>query len=227
MSLEDPVARPGGGPRRRTIRGMPPSSTSPIHGVIAVVRADSPEVATTIALGLERTPVSSIEITMTVPDAVDVIRDLSRRLAVPVGVGTVTDRTAAEAAVAAGATFVVSPGLVPGVVEVALAAQVPVVPGALTPTEIMSVWEGGATAVKVFPVSAVGGPSYIRSVRAPLPHVPLVVSGGIAPDEVGAYLDAGAVGVALGSSLVDEEAARSGDADAVERYAVERFAATG
>lgn len=197
--------------------------TSPISGIIAVIRTDSADLATTIAMGLEDTPVASIEVTMTVPDAVEVIRDLTRRLSVPVGVGTVTDRSAAEAAVAAGAAFVVSPGLQTDVVAAALDAEVPVVPGALTPSEIMTAWAAGATAVKVFPVSSVGGPSYVRAVRAPLPHIPLVVSGGVRPSDVDDYLAAGATGISLGSSLIDAEAAATGDVDAVHRQALARL----
>lgn len=188
-----------------------------LSGIIAVIRADSPDVAATIARGLDGTPVNSVEITMTVPDAAELIRDLSHELSVPVGAGTVTEKTAVQGAVAAGARFIVSPGFLPDVVEAALSAGVPVVPGALTPTEVMTAWQAGATAVKVFPVSSVGGPSYVRSIRAPLPHIPLVVSGGIRPDEVDSYLEAGALGVSLGSSLVDAATAAGGDVEAVRR----------
>lgn len=188
-----------------------------LSGIIAVIRADSFEVAATIARGLDGTAVDSVEITMTVPDASGLIRELSHELSVPIGAGTVTEKAAVEVAVAAGARFIVSPGFQSGVVEAALAAQVPVVPGALTPTEVMAAWEAGATAVKVFPVSSVGGPAYVRAIRAPLPHIPLVVSGGISPDEVGSYLEAGALGVSLGSSLVDAATAAGGDVEAVRQ----------
>lgn len=188
-----------------------------LSGTIAVIRADSFEVAATLARGLDGTAVDSVEITMTVPDASGLIRELSYELSVPIGAGTVTEKAAVEVAVAAGARFIVSPGFQSGVVEAALAAQVPVVPGALTPTEVMAAWEAGATAVKVFPVSSVGGPAYVRAIRAPLPHIPLVVSGGISPDEVGSYLEAGALGVSLGSSLVDAATAASGDVEAVRQ----------
>ena len=177
----------------------------------------------TLAMGLEDTPVDSIEVTMTVPDAVEVVRNLSGRLTKPVGVGTVTDAAAVEAVVAAGAAFIVSPGLSSGVVEAALAVGVPVVPGALSPSEIMAAWDSGATAVKVFPVSSLGGPEYIRMVRGPLPHIPLIVSGGISPGEVGAYLEAGAAAVSLGSSLVDSETVATGDPEAVRREVLFRL----
>lgn len=188
-----------------------------LSGIIAVIRADSPDMAATIARGLDGTSVASVEITMTVPDAAELIRGLSQELSVPIGAGTVTEKAAVEVAAAAGARFIVSPGFQSDVVQAALRAQMPVVPGALTPTEIMRAWAAGATAVKVFPVSSVGGPSYVRSIRAPLPHIPLVVSGGIRPDEVGSYLEAGALGVSLGSSLVDVATAAGGDVGAVRQ----------
>lgn len=195
-----------------------------LSGIVAVIRADSPELAATIARGLDGTAVDSVEITMTVPDAVELIRDLSHELSVPIGAGTVTETTAVEVAVGAGARFIVSPGFLSDVVETALAAGVPVVPGALTPTEVMTAWQAGATAVKVFPVASVGGPAYVRSIRAPLPHIPLVVSGGIRPDEVDSYLEAGALGVSLGSSLVDAATAAAGDVEAVRRMVNGRLA---
>ncbi len=195
-----------------------------LAGIIAVVRADSARAASTMALGLEDTPVSSVEITMTVPDAIEVVRDLTTRMRKPIGLGTVTEATSVEAAVAAGAVYVVSPGLDRTVVDAALGAGVPVVAGALTPTEIMAAWDAGATAVKVFPVSSVGGPSYIRAVRAPLPHIPLIVSGGVRPGDVAAYLEAGATGVALGSSLVDPETVALGDVASVRDQALARLA---
>lgn len=160
---------------------------------------------------------------MTVPDAAEVIRDLSHELSIPLGAGTVTEGKATEVAVAAGARFIVSPGFHSEVVEAALEAGVPVVPGALTPSEIMTAWDSGATAVKVFPVSALGGASYVRSVRAPLPHIPLIVSGGIRPAQVDDYLEAGALAVSLGSSLVDTETAETGDVEAVRRQARDRL----
>lgn len=197
--------------------------TDLLAGVIAVIRADSAEVATTLALGMEGTAVDAIEVTMTVPDAISVIRDLTGRLGVPLGVGTVTDPAMVEPAAAAGAEFIVGPGHQRDVVNAALEAGVPVVPGALTPTEILTAWEAGATAVKVFPVSSVGGPAYVEAVRAPLPHIPLIVSGGIRPDEVDAYRAAGALGVSLGSGLVDPATAATGDVEAVRRRIGERL----
>lgn len=160
---------------------MQPTLVDSLSGIIAVIRTDTARAAIALALGLEGTPVGSVEVTMTVPDAVEVVRDLNARLQLPVGVGTVTEAAMVEPAVAAGAAFLVSPGLDTEVVGAALATGVPVMAGALTPTEILAAWKTGATAVKVFPVSSVGGPDYVRMVRAPLPHVPLVVSGGDRP----------------------------------------------
>jgi 2-dehydro-3-deoxyphosphogluconate aldolase/(4S)-4-hydroxy-2-oxoglutarate aldolase len=117
----------------------------------------------------------------------------------------------AELAVAAGAGYLVAPDLRPEVVGWAVGRGLPVVPGALTPTEVAAAWGAGATAVKVFPVSAVGGAAYVRAVRAPLPEVPLVPTGGVGVDDIGAYLDAGAVAVGLGSPLLGDAGDPGGD----------------
>lgn len=202
---------------------MQPTLVDSLSGIIAVIRTDTARAAIALALGLEGTPVGSVEVTMTVPDAIEVVRDLNARLQLPVGVGTVTEAAMVEPAVAAGAAFLVSPGLDTEVVGAALATGVPVMAGALTPTEILAAWKTGATAVKVFPVSSVGGPDYVRMVRAPLPHVPLVVSGGIGPGEVSAYLEAGAAGVSLGSSLVEADLIDSEDIEAIRRQVMARL----
>lgn len=204
---------------------MSPRPDRPWSGVIAVIRAASAKDAEVAARGLAGSGVDSIEVTMTVPGATDVIRDIAADLGLPVGVGSVTDAAGVEAAVSAGATFVVSPGFVPEVVAAALEAAVPAIPGAMTPTEIMRAWESGASAVKVFPVTALGGPSYVRAVLAPLPHIPLIPSGGIEPEEVDLYLEAGAAAVSLGSSLIDRSAVAAGDADMVQRHARQRLTA--
>lgn len=188
-------------------------------GVVAVVRAPTAREALTIGLGLARGGVGTIEITLTVPGAVAVIAELSRDPAVLVGAGTVLDAAAVAAVAAAGAAFVVAPDTDPLVVAAARAHGLPVVPGALTPTEIRRAWALGADAVKVFPVGSVGGPGYVRAVREPLPDVPLVVSGGIALTAVGDYLAAGVRAVCLGSALIDRAAAAAGDTDAVADHA--------
>lgn len=188
-------------------------------GIVAVVRAPTAREALTIGLGLARGGVGTIEITLTVPGAVEVIAELSRDPAVLVGAGTVLDAAAVAAVAGAGAAFVVAPDTDPLVLDAARAHGLPMVPGALTPTEIRRAWVLGAAAVKVFPVGSVGGPAYVRAVREPLPDVPLVVSGGISLAAVADHLAAGVRAVCLGSALIDRTAAAAGDTDAVAEHA--------
>lgn len=189
----------------------------PLTGIIAVVRTQSSATAMTAARALAGTRVDSIEITMTVPDAVEVIRALATEASMTVGAGTVIDASSVSALVQAGAGFIVSPGFDRRVVDAARSENVPVVPGALTPTEIMTAWDAGASAVKVFPIGSVGGASYLRAVAGPLPHIPIVVSGGVTAVEIDDYFAAGAAAVSLGSSLFDAAAVRTGDVAAVRR----------
>ena len=143
------------------------------------------------------------------------------------GVGTVRSAADAEAAVAAGAAYLVAPDLQPEMVAFAVERGVPVVPGGLTPTEIAAAWAAGATAVKVFPVSAVGGPAYCKAVRAPLPEVPLVPTGGVGIDDIGAYLAAGAVAVGIGSPLLGDAGDPGGDLGGLGERARRAVAAAG
>jgi 2-dehydro-3-deoxyphosphogluconate aldolase/(4S)-4-hydroxy-2-oxoglutarate aldolase len=131
----------------------------------------------------------------------------------------------AERAVEAGATYLISPDFRPEVVAWGVERGVPVVPGALTPTEIAAAFTAGATAVKVFPVSAVGGPAYLKAVRAPLPEVPLVPTGGVGLDDIGAYLDAGAAAVGIGAPLLGDAGDPGGDLAALGHRARRAVAA--
>ena len=159
------------------------------------------------ALGaLVRGGIELVEVTLDTPGALEAV-ERGRRAGWTIGVGTVLEPEQVDRAVDAGAAFVVSPGIVPEVVARAVGSGVDVVPGAFTPTEIIRAHAMGAAAVKVFPAS-VGGPGYLRTLRGPLAHVPLVPTGGIATGEIGAYLAAGAVCVGLGSALVGEEPPR-------------------
>ncbi len=188
-------------------------------GIVAVVRAATAAEALTIGTGLARAGVGTIEITLTVPGAVEVIAELSRDPALRVGAGTVLDAAAVSRVAAAGATFVVAPDTDPDVLAAAHAHALPAVPGALTPTEIRYAAKLGADAVKVFPVGAVGGAAYVRAVREPLPDIPLVVSGGIGLDDVAGHFAAGAHAVCLGGALIDRAAAAADDVDAVTAHA--------
>ncbi len=198
-------------------------------GVIAVVRAATPGECRTIVRGLVRAAVPAIELTMTVPDAVTIIGEFAdcgtansgavlgsgTASGTVLGAGTVLDPAACAACGAAGATFIVSPVTDPGVLEQAHRCGVPYIGGALTPTEVLASMRAGSDAVKLFPVGAVGGVGYLRALREPLPALRAVVSGGITAGEASGYLAAGAHAVCLGGALIDREAARRGDVDAV------------
>lgn len=167
-----------------------------------------------------------VEVTLDTPGALDAV-GRGNRSGWTIGVGTVLEPDQVDRSVEAGAAFVVSPGTLPNVIERALELGVDVVPGALTPTEVIRAHTSGAVAVKVFP-AAVGGPSYLRALRGPLPHVPLVPTGGIAIEEVGAYLAAGAVCVGLGGALVgDAPPASNEELDAIAARAQAAVVAIG
>lgn len=186
--------------------------------LIAVIRGTDVSRLTQVVKALMDGGVRCIEITMTVPDAITVLRGVSTMFGdhACVGAGTVLTGDQARASVDAGARFVLAPSLVPEVVA-AVGGVVPVVPGALTPTEVVAAWESGAAAVKLFPAS-LGGTRYLRELRAPLPDVPFVPTGGIEISDVPAYLDAGAVAVGLGGALI-ADAFRGGSLDAVRERA--------
>jgi 2-dehydro-3-deoxyphosphogluconate aldolase / (4S)-4-hydroxy-2-oxoglutarate aldolase len=151
---------------------------------------------------LVRGGIGLVEVTLDTPGALDAVAR-GRRAGWSIGVGTVLEPDHVSRSVDAGASFLVSPGLLPDVVERALDLRVDVVPGALTPTEIIRAHAMGVAAVKLFPAS-VGGPSYVRALRGPLPAVPLVPTGGVRIQDVGAYLAAGAACVGLGGALVGD-----------------------
>ena len=174
-------------------------------GIVPIIRASSPALAIRAAEAIAAGGISVLEITMTVPDAVSVIRALCARLGdnVLVGAGTVLDSEGVRACVDAGAKFIVSPGFDPITVQAAHAAGVPAMPGALTPTEVIAAWRAGADMVKVFPCSAVGGAKYIRALRGPLPQVKLMATGGVNADTAADYIKAGAAALGVGAELVD------------------------
>lgn len=181
-------------------------------GAVAVVRLYDTEAAIRVADALHAGGVTALEITVTVPDACAVIAAIARRFGdeVCVGVGTVLDAATARRAVAAGAQYVVSPVLRREVIEEAHRLGVPAMPGAYTPNEILDAHEAGADVVKIFPTDTLG-PGYLRSVLAPMPFLRLMPTGGVTPDNVGLWLDAGAVAVGLGGALVDVALIAAGD----------------
>ena len=149
-------------------------------GVIPVIRAQSADEAASAIAAIQKGGVSVLEITMTVPGAIELIRDVARRATdALVGAGTVLDPENALACIDAGARFVVSPALNLATIAACREAGVAVLPGALTPTEVLTAWSAGADFVKVFPANALGGPSYLKSLKAPLPQVKLVPTGGV------------------------------------------------
>jgi 2-dehydro-3-deoxyphosphogluconate aldolase/(4S)-4-hydroxy-2-oxoglutarate aldolase len=188
--------------------------------VIAVLRAGDASRFVEVATVLAETGIANIEFTLSSEGAVDALRSYAARLpaGVALGAGTVLDAESADAAVDAGATYLISPALCLDVIERGRELGVPVIAGALTPSEILEAWRAGASAVKVFPAAEAGGPSYIAAVRAPLPHIPLVPTGGVTPDDAAAYLDAGALAVGLGGSLIGD-AGSGGDLDGLRRRA--------
>lgn len=167
--------------------------------IIPVARGHDPDEMTVVAEALRAAGLGILEITLDSPGALDSIADLNNvdRL---VGAGTVTTADAAIDAIGAGAGFIVSPHFDDRIVATAAGRGVPVVAGALTPTEIVAAWEAGASAVKLFPAS-LGGPGYIESVRGPLAGIPLIPTGGIRVDNARNYLEAGALAVGLGGWL--------------------------
>jgi 2-dehydro-3-deoxyphosphogluconate aldolase / (4S)-4-hydroxy-2-oxoglutarate aldolase len=186
-------------------------------GIVPVIRADSETNALRIAEALIGAGLDVIEITMTVPNATRAMEALARQFGsdVVLGAGTITSAAMAAAAIDAGCTFLVTPCVVPDVIAAAKARRVPVICGALTPTEIFSAHRAGADLVKVFPASAVGGPAYIRAVRGPFPHIGLVATGGVGLDTVTAYFDAGVVALGVGGELISRAAVAAGDFQAV------------
>lgn len=181
-------------------------------GIVPVIRANSPEEALRAIAAIQAGGVPIIEITMTVPGAVDLIAEVARnaRDAV-VGAGTVLDPETARACVEAGASFIVSPALNLDTIAACREMATAVLPGALTPTEVVAAWRAGSDLVKVFPAGAVGGPAYIRALKAPLPQVELVPTGGVNLQTAGDFLRAGAYALGVGADLVDLAALRRGE----------------
>jgi len=178
-------------------------------GIVPVVRASSSDQALAAVEAIRAGGIPILEITLTVPGAVQVIADLTRRLGddTIIGAGTVLDADSARACVDAGARFIVSPSLDVPTIETCRRLGVPVFPGALTPTEIVTAWKAGADAVKVFPANAVGGAAYLKSLKAPLPQIELIPTGGVSLENAAAFIAAGAFALGVGADLVKGDAA--------------------
>lgn len=181
-------------------------------GIVAVVRFSDPEPLIEVVKALAEGGVSVAEVTLTVPNALDVIREAKQQLGdrVLLGAGTVLDPESARAAMLAGAEFIVAPNLNLEVVKLCRRYDKVVMPGAFTPTEIVSAWEAGADVVKVFPAEVVG-PAFFKALRGPLPQVKLMPTGGVDLTTAAEFLQAGAVCLGVGGQLVDAKAVAAGD----------------
>ncbi len=189
-------------------------------GLIPVIRARSADEASRAVDAIQAGGVGVLEITMTVPGAVELIREVAGRAKdAVVGAGTVLDPETARACIGAGAQFVVSPALNPATITACRDAGIAVIPGALSPTEVVAAWNAGADLVKVFPAGAVGGPSYIKALKAPLPQIDLVPTGGVNLKTAGDFIRAGAAALGVGSDLVDLAALRRGEASVLSERA--------
>ena len=181
-------------------------------GLLPVLRASSVEEALALARAIEAGGILALEVTMTVPDAVEVIRALIREAGdrILIGAGTVLDPETARACILSGAAFIVSPALNLKTIELCHRYSVPVMPGALTPTEVLTAWEAGADVVKVFPCSALGGPKYLKALKAPLPQIELIPTGGVSLFTAAEFLSAGAFALGVGADLVDAKLIATG-----------------
>jgi 2-dehydro-3-deoxyphosphogluconate aldolase / (4S)-4-hydroxy-2-oxoglutarate aldolase len=181
-------------------------------GIVAVVRSDSSESLVKVVAALAEGGVSAAEVTFTVPDAVDVIRQVRREVrdAVVLGAGTVLDPETARAALLAGAEYIVSPIVNLDVIRLCRRYDKVAMPGAFTPTEVVTAWEAGADVVKIFPAD-VGGASYLKALRGPLPQVRLMPTGGVDLNTAESFLQAGACCLGVGSALVDPKAIAGGE----------------
>ena len=179
-------------------------------GIIPVVRAQSADEAMLAIDAIRAGGIPILEITMTVPGAVEMIEELTHRFgsSALVGAGTVLDGETARACIRAGAQFIVSPSLNLETISVCRDEDVVVMPGALTPTEVVQAWSAGADFVKVFPAGAVGGANYIKALKAPLPQIELVPTGGVSLKTAADFIKAGASALGVGTELVDLKAIR-------------------
>jgi 2-dehydro-3-deoxyphosphogluconate aldolase/(4S)-4-hydroxy-2-oxoglutarate aldolase len=175
-------------------------------GVVAIMRAKNSDQLLDAAEAVMVGGVKAIEVTMTTPGALEVVRQATSNLGKDVlfGAGSVLDEETARAAILAGARFIVCPTLKIETIEICQRYSIPIMPGAYTPTEILSAWEAGASVVKVFPAS-VGGPAYIKAIKAPLPQISLAAVGGVTAENTADFFRAGVVVVGIGSELVNQK----------------------
>ena len=190
-------------------------------GIIPVVRATTADEAVRAIDAIREGGISVLEITMTVPNAITVIEQVTTRFGndALVGAGTVLDAETAKSCISAGAQFIVSPTLNLETIAYCREQDVAVMPGALTPTEVVQAWNAGADFVKVFPAGAVGGASYLKVLKAPLPHIELVPTGGVSLKTAADFIKAGAAALGVGADLVDIKAIREGQTELITERA--------
>ena len=189
-------------------------------GLVPVLRADSEEQAIGLAGAIADGGVTVLEITMTVPGAVNVIRRLVKeRPDILIGAGTVLDPETARMCILEGAQFVVSPALNVKTVELCRRYSIAVLPGALTPTEVVTAWQAGADVIKIFPASAMGGAKYLKSLKAPLPQVDMIPTGGVSLATAHEFLEAEAFALGVGADLVDTKAMAEGKPEKITESA--------
>ena len=180
------------------------------EGLIPVIRVASAAEAIDVADAIKEGGVTVIEITMSVPGALDTIKDLTKKYKdeIIMGAGTILDPETGRAALLAGAQFLVTPTLNLELIQLAHRYSAVIVPGAMTPTEILTAWNAGADMVKVFPAAQLGGPEYIKALRGPLPQILYVPTGGVNLQNAGAFIKAGATALGAGGELVDKKAVK-------------------
>jgi 2-dehydro-3-deoxyphosphogluconate aldolase/(4S)-4-hydroxy-2-oxoglutarate aldolase len=189
-------------------------------GLVPVLRAESEEQALGIASAIAAGGVTVLEITMTVPGAIRVMSRLTKdRPDILIGAGTVLDPETARICMLEGAQFVVSPALNLKTIEMCHRYSIPVLPGALTPTEVVTAWQAGADVIKVFPASALGGAKYLKSLKAPLPQVEMIPTGGVSLATAKEFLEAGSFALGVGADLVDTKAMAEGKPEKITESA--------
>lgn len=196
-------------------------------GIVPVVRTSSAESALQAIGAIYNGGIRAAEITMTVPGAIRALEKAADAFGdkLVLGAGTVLDPETARACMLAGAEFFVSPNLKAATIEMVKRYSKVVIPGALTPTEVLTAWEAGADIVKVFPCGNVGGAKYIKALKAPFPQIELIPTGGVNLETAGEFLKAGACAVAVGAELVDAKSIKEGRLDAIEEKARQYLAA--
>lgn len=192
-------------------------------GIVAIIRASSGDMLVDVAKALYEGGVDVIEVTFTVPGAIDVLKQVDRELGkqILLGAGSVLDSETARAALLAGAKFIVSPIVNTDVIQLCNRYSAVCMPGAMTPTEVCTAWNAGADVVKIFPAT-IGGPAYLKALHGPLPQVRLMPTGGVNLDTLTDFLDAGACAVGLGSSLVEKSAVEEGNLERI-RFLAEEY----